>query len=83
MHHLLGCALVGIVISAASPVLAENRTPNVVFILADNVGYEDLGPYEASRCFISADPPPKRRRRAIGVPSLAQVHADAKIATRT
>ena len=30
---------------AASPALAEEGKPNVVFILADNVGYGDLGPY--------------------------------------
>ena len=31
---------------AASPLaLAANDKPNVVFILADNVGYGDLGPY--------------------------------------
>ena len=30
---------------AASPALAQERKPNVVFILADNVGYGDLGPY--------------------------------------
>ena len=30
---------------SASPVLAAEGKPNVVFILADNVGYGDLGPY--------------------------------------
>ncbi|MGC1178372.1 MAG: arylsulfatase [Methyloceanibacter sp.] len=30
---------------AATPVLAQEGKPNVVFILADNVGYGDLGPY--------------------------------------
>jgi arylsulfatase len=30
---------------AVSPALAQERKPNVVFILADNVGYGDLGPY--------------------------------------
>src|SRR6516165_7653400 len=30
---------------AASPVVAAEAKPNVVFILADNVGYGDLGPY--------------------------------------
>jgi arylsulfatase A-like enzyme len=30
---------------AASPVIAQEGKPNVVFILADNVGYGDLGPY--------------------------------------
>ena len=30
---------------AASSVPAQEAKPNVVFILADNVGYGDLGPY--------------------------------------
>src|SRR6476659_6532307 len=30
---------------AALPALAQEGKPNVVFILADNVGYGDLGPY--------------------------------------
>jgi arylsulfatase len=29
----------------ALPVLAQEAKPNVVFILSDNVGYGDLGPY--------------------------------------
>src|ERR1700746_3031077 len=29
----------------ALPALGQERKPNVVFILADNVGYGDLGPY--------------------------------------
>jgi hypothetical protein len=31
--------------ATALPVLAQEGKPNVVFILADNVGYGDLGPY--------------------------------------
>ena len=27
------------------PALAQQNKPNVVFILADNVGYGDMGPY--------------------------------------
>ena len=30
---------------ATSPLAAQATKPNVVFILADNVGYGDLGPY--------------------------------------
>jgi arylsulfatase A-like enzyme len=30
---------------AALPALAQEKKPNVVFILADNVGYGDMGPY--------------------------------------
>ena len=30
---------------AALPAMAQEKKPNVVFILADNVGYGDLGPY--------------------------------------
>jgi arylsulfatase A-like enzyme len=40
-------AAFALALAAASPVLAqtEGQKPNVVFILADNVGYGDLGPY--------------------------------------
>jgi len=43
-----GCALVAIAIFAGLPAMAQEKTqkkPNVVFILADNVGYGDMGPY--------------------------------------
>ena len=43
---LLGAAFVTIVLfSAVASARAQNQKPNVVFILADNVGYGDLGPY--------------------------------------
>lgn len=38
------CCALGLAILASSPVAAQNR-PNVVFILADNVGFGDMGPY--------------------------------------
>jgi arylsulfatase A-like enzyme len=41
----LGCALIGATMFAALPALAQEKKPNVVFILADNVGYGDMGPY--------------------------------------
>jgi arylsulfatase A-like enzyme len=41
---ILGCAWVGATLLAALPAEAQQK-PNVVFILADNVGYGDLGPY--------------------------------------
>ena len=34
-----------IMMLAGAPVLAQQQKPNVVFILADNIGYGDLGPY--------------------------------------
>src|SRR5208282_5295975 len=40
----LGCALIVGTLNAALPAVAQQQ-PNVVFILADNVGYGDLGPY--------------------------------------
>lgn len=43
-----GCALVAMAIFAGLPALAKEKNqkkPNVVFILADNVGYGDMGPY--------------------------------------
>jgi hypothetical protein len=33
------------VMVASAPASAQQQKPNVVFILADNVGYGDLGPY--------------------------------------
>ncbi len=43
---LLGAAFVTIVLfSAVASARAAEQKPNVVFILADNVGYGDLGPY--------------------------------------
>jgi len=41
----LNFALAFLVIFLTSPVIAAEQKPNVVFILADNVGYGDLGPY--------------------------------------
>ena len=33
------------VLLCAAPTFAQGNKPNVVFILADNVGYGDVGPY--------------------------------------
>jgi arylsulfatase A-like enzyme len=41
----LGCALIVGAGWLALPAMAQEKKPNVVFILADNVGYGDLGPY--------------------------------------
>ena len=41
---LVGVACVGATLYAAPPAAAQQK-PNVIFILADNVGYGDLGPY--------------------------------------
>ena len=43
--QLFGCAFVTAFVFAIAPVLAQEKKPNVVFILADNVGYGDLGAY--------------------------------------
>lgn len=42
---LLGAALAGTLVGFVSPAAAQSARPNVVFILADNVGYGDLGVY--------------------------------------
>jgi hypothetical protein len=44
-RQLLGCALITALAFLVAPALAQGTKPNVVFILADNVGYGDLGPY--------------------------------------
>ena len=41
----LRCALIGATMLAALPALAQERKPNVVFILVDNVGWGDFGVY--------------------------------------
>lgn len=38
-------AAAALLLGLGSPALAQEAKPNVVFILADNVGYGDLGPY--------------------------------------
>jgi len=43
--NALGCVLVAVATIAALSAMAQEKKPNVVFILADNVGYGDLGPY--------------------------------------
>jgi len=45
MVHASGCALVAAAMFATVPAMAQTHQPNVVFILADNVGYGDMGPY--------------------------------------
>jgi arylsulfatase len=41
----LGLPLIAALSSWQTPAAAQQQKPNVVFILADNVGYGDLGPY--------------------------------------
>jgi arylsulfatase A-like enzyme len=43
--RILGCAFIAVATFAALPATAQQNKPNVVFILFDNVGYGDLGPY--------------------------------------
>ena len=41
----LGCALIGAMMFAALPALAQDRKPNIVFVLVDNVGWGQFGVY--------------------------------------
>src|SRR5512136_2045430 len=43
--NIFACALVAATMCTALPAAAQENRPNVVFVLADNVGYGDLGPY--------------------------------------
>jgi arylsulfatase A-like enzyme len=45
MLYAFSCALVAVATVAALPALAAEQKPNIVFILADNIGYGDLGVY--------------------------------------
>jgi hypothetical protein len=44
------CATAILTLSGLAPTSAQQSHPNVVFILADNVGYGDLGPMGAESC---------------------------------
>jgi hypothetical protein len=41
----LGYALIGLTMFAALPAQAQERKPNIVFILVDNVGWGNFGIY--------------------------------------
>jgi arylsulfatase A-like enzyme len=43
--QLFGCALITVLAVTVAEAPAQDKKPNVVFILADNVGYGDLGAY--------------------------------------
>ena len=41
--QLFGCAFVTALALAVAPVLAQDKKPNIVFILVDNVGWGTFG----------------------------------------
>jgi Sulfatase len=41
----LGCALIGVTMFAPLPALAQEKKPNIVFFLVDNVGWGQFGVY--------------------------------------
>jgi arylsulfatase A-like enzyme len=43
--RLFGCTATVALMLAVAPAMAQDKKPNIVFILADNVGYGDLGSY--------------------------------------
>jgi arylsulfatase len=43
--QIFGCAFVAALALAVAPVLAQDKKPNVVFILVDNVGWANFGVY--------------------------------------
>ncbi len=43
-------SVVGLTMACMPAIAQQPQKPNVVFILADNVGYGDLGPYGARVC---------------------------------
>jgi hypothetical protein len=40
-----GCALVAAATFAALPAMAQEKKPNIVFMLVDNLGYGEIGVY--------------------------------------
>ena len=62
MLRFFGCVLLATA-CAALPAMAQEKKPNVVFILADNVGYGDLVPTAAASCAA------RRRRASISSPA--------------
>ena len=49
---LLGlmASVAAVTVASTPAVTQQTQKPNVVFILADNVGYGDLGPYGGANC---------------------------------
>ena len=50
-------ASVAAVIAASTPVAAQQQKPNILFILADNVGYGDIGAYGGGEMRGAPTPP--------------------------
>jgi arylsulfatase A-like enzyme len=44
-RYALGCALIGATMFPALPALAQQKKPNIVFILVDNIGWGNFGVY--------------------------------------
>src|SRR5260370_41772564 len=60
--RLISASLLAAITLDVAPALAQNNKPNVVFILADNVGYGDLGPYGGGE--LAGAPTPRVRELA-------------------
>ena len=75
MRRLLAAALV---LAAANPARAADRPPNVVVILADDLGYGDLGCYGSTRI-----PTPNLDRLAKGGTRFTDAHSPASVCTPT
>ena len=60
-RHVRCGLLASLALMVAMPVFAQVQRPNVVFILADNVGYGDLGPYGGGE--LRGAPTPRRGLR--------------------
>ena len=77
--------LLAVLTLVVGPAMAQQKQPNVVFILADNVGYGDMGPYGGGE--LRGMPTPRTeelaRNRADGQHHAHQANKDRDVGGRT
>src|SRR6266478_4358058 len=75
-RRMLGALAIGVGLIAQSFIVATASAqlkPNVVFILADNVGYGDLGPYGGGEGLLKVGLPAAKERLSEKDPTIAEL----------